>query len=310
MKHFFPLFLLSLLLMRCTGGSEHTQPSPAGATAASLPAVFATVPEKGFNDYWFQGKAEIAVYDVTQDRYGEMRPAQQVMVFVTEDFSARKQVKLDAPEQAGADRVPVLKLNTIRRFHTGIYDYSLMQSVFTPMDATQHPRTLKTTTTVQDWCGHVFTQFNLADQLYRVREFSYFESEGDTAITLPAAVLEDELWVRIRLNPGGIPTGPIGVIPSAFYSRLRHQPIKVEQATLSLEAGGEESTLRLQYRDIPRQLSIRFATAFPHRILGWEETDGDRKSSQGKLRQAFQSAYWSEHDHGHDALRDSLKLNF
>lgn len=74
--------------------------------------------------------------------------------------------------------------------------------------------------------------------------------------------------------------------------------------------GPEESALLLEYRDIPRKLVIRYATAFPHRIQGWKETDGDRESSRGQLQQAFQSAYWSEHDHAHDTLRDSLKLNF
>ncbi|HNE28393.1 MAG TPA: hypothetical protein PLW66_04460, partial [Saprospiraceae bacterium] len=161
MKYPALVVLLSLALVGCGTSPEKLAPArPEAGSPAKGP--FNTTPvDTGFNHYWFQGQAEIAVYEVQQDRYDSIRPAQEVMVFVTEDFSERKQVKLDAPEQAGADRVPVLKLNAIRRFHTGIYDYSLMQSVFTPLDAARHPFTLKTSTTVQDWCGQVFAQMNL-----------------------------------------------------------------------------------------------------------------------------------------------------
>ncbi|HNM25827.1 MAG TPA: hypothetical protein PKL15_10370 [Saprospiraceae bacterium] len=310
MKYPALVVLLSLALVGCGTSPEKLAPArPEAGSPAKGP--FNTTPvDTGFNHYWFQGQAEIAVYEVQQDRYDSIRPAQEVMVFVTEDFSERKQVKLDAPEQAGADRVPVLKLNAIRRFHTGIYDYSLMQSVFTPLDAARHPFTLKTSTTVQDWCGQVFAQMNLRDKNYQARNFSYFENEGDVEQTLPAAALEDELWLRIRLNPAGIQPGRTDLIPSAWYARLRHQPQKAEPAELSTESGPAESVLQVRYLQIPRSVRIRYATTFPHRILGWEERDGDRVSSQGSLRQAFQSPYWMQHNPEHDKLREALQLNF
>lgn len=262
----------------------------------------------GFNDYWYLGKAEITTYDVQQERYGAIRKAEQINVFVTEDFSKEKQVKLDDPAQAGSDRVPVLKLNALRRFHTGIYDYSLMQSVFTPVAGSP---TLKSTCTIQDWCGHVFLQYNLRGSGYQARAFSYFESEGDSDQKVSAAnLLEDELWVRLRLNPDQLPLGKIQLIPASFYLRMRHKPIAPHVATVSIQKGATESLLSIQYEDIPRTLNIRFESALPYRILGWEEMDNGKLMSKGNKKASLMSPYWSQHDLEHDGLRDSLRLMF
>ena len=277
-------------------------------TDAPQPVPAATPLFTDFNNYWYQGKAEVTAFDVQQERYGEIRKAEQVNVFVTEDFSKQKQVKLDDAEKAGGDRVPVLKLNAVRHYHTGIYDYAMMQSVFTPVDG---GKTLKTTCSIQDWSGHVFSQFNLNGNDYRIRAFSYFETEGDTDIKVGAAnLLEDDLWVRLRLNPDKVPTGKVNVVPASFYTRLRHKQTMAHPANITLEKGKAESTLFVRYEDIPRVLSIRFESALPYRILGWEETDGGKLLSKGIKKASVMSPYWSQHNLEHDGLRDSLKLMF
>ena len=48
----------------------------------------------------------------------------------------------------------------------------------------KNPRSLKTTTSVQEWCGHTFTQLNRIRDGYLVLGLSYFESEGDETINL------------------------------------------------------------------------------------------------------------------------------
>lgn len=282
------------------GSSSKTEGKPTPMTA---PVV---LPE-GFEEYWYAGKAELSTYDVTQERYGETRQAEQVNVFVCEDHSYAKQVKLDNPATAGADRIPVLKMNSIRRFKTGIYDYSLMQSVFMPVSG---QATMKTTTTVQDWCGHVFLQNNLEENGYHFRGFSYFEGEGDQDLRLPLAMLEDEIWARLRLNPTALPIGKTSVIPSALYTRLRHKPNRAQNAEIHMEKGEKESVLKLTYTDISRSLSIRFETAFPYKILAWEETNEGSLTSKGILKATRKSAYWVEHDNLHAPLRDSLQLRF
>ena len=135
-------------------------------------------PSEEFKNYWFQGKAEITSYQLKQARYGEIRQGKAVMVFVTEDFSRSKQVKLDQPQKASSDAVKVMKLNLTKKFKTGVYPYSMMQSVFTPVDLAKSPHSLKVTTSSQEWCGHTFTQLNLGSDAYSVQAYSYFESEG------------------------------------------------------------------------------------------------------------------------------------
>jgi hypothetical protein len=303
----FSLFagILMLLFSACGPKNTETQSPKALSTGLSHPSAAPAPPTAEALNYWYQGKAEISTYKVVQDRYGEPRDAVQINVFVTEDFSKAKQVKLDDAAAAGADRVPVLKLNSIRRFETGIYDYSIMQSTFSPMDGSA---TLKSTCTVQDWCGQVFSQTNLVENGYRARGFSYFESEGDSEVKLPKVLLEDELWIKIRLNPATIPLGIQQVIPSAVYSRIRHKAYTAVPAEISIEKGEKESQLDLRYEGTPRSLSIRFENAYPHKILGWEELDNARNSSKGTLDKCRMQAYWSENKNEFSGLRDSLGL--
>jgi hypothetical protein len=308
MKNILALGLLAGLIFglnQCTNINSG-QPQSAQASASTAPTELRLSPVANADNYWFQGKAELATYRVEQERYGQMRDAEQVMIFVSEELSKRKQVKLDNPDSAPDDRCMVLKINTLRRFTTGIYDYALMQSVFTPMDGTP---TLKTTTSVQDWCGHVFTQINLVgSEGYRVRDLSYFEADGDTDLKLRPALLEDELWNRMRLDPTRIPTGEQSLIPAAFYSRLRHKPHAVQPATLALSTEGNERTLRVQYKNIDRQLRITCEAAAPHRLLRWEERDNGKLSSKGTLTALRLEPYWQQNSHEFDGMRDSLKL--
>ncbi|MEK6223912.1 MAG: hypothetical protein N2A97_03490, partial [Thermodesulfobacteriales bacterium] len=105
----------------------------------------AVVDSEEFKAYWYDGKAEITSYKLEQARYGELHEGYAVLVFVTEDFSKSKQVKLDNPQNANGDDVKVLKLNRIKKFDTGIYRYSMMDSVFTPIYIGEYPNTLKVT---------------------------------------------------------------------------------------------------------------------------------------------------------------------
>lgn len=297
-------FLLSGGLIGLYACQSPPVPAPSAAPASASPPAPVNDP-----NYWYQGKAEISSYEVTQERYGELRRAGQVMVFVTEDFSDQKQVKLDAAPAPGDARVPVLKLNTVRRFETGIYDYSLMQSVFTPVEAPD-PRSLKLTTTIQDWCGHIFMQCNATPEAYRVQSFSYFESEGDAELEIKPDLLEDEIWTRLRLNPESLASRKAMVLPGVFYNRMRHKPLKTEPADISIEKNGAESTLILAYANIPRRLTIRFETAFPHRILAWEESDNGALLSKGTLKNTFLDAYWQHHDEASAPLRTRLDPGF
>ena len=261
-----------------------------------------------FADYWYSGKGELNTFDLDQLRYGEMRKGETVMVFVTEDFSKSKQVKLDNPAQHPNDKISVLKLNHIRRFITGIYDYSMMQSVFTPIDQDKKKSSLKLTTTLQDWCGHTFFQMNKDNDGYKISSFSYFEEEGDEVTKLNADLLEDEIWSLIRINPNHLPEGTYNVIPSTFYSRLAHDPLKAKQARIRKEKQEHINYLILEYLHLDRTLTIGYMPSFPHKILSWTEMQDGQLMSKGKLKASVKSAYWREHDNKHEHLRDSLGI--
>lgn len=266
-----------------------------------------------FKDYWYQGLAEVNSYHLKQSRYGEIREGDAILVFVTEDFSRKKQVKLDEPSQAGEDKVSVLKLNAIKKFKTGLYDYSMMQSTFTPVNRKNFPNSLKTTVTSQEWCGHTFTQLNLEDGNYRLSQFSYFEEEGDKVSKIKATLMEDEIWNLIRIAPETIPTGNVALIPSLFFSRLSHEEIKSKQARITVTKR-ETSNLTIEYLHFERSLSIEFETDFPHKILSWTEKSGDDwlagGATKANLQKSIQSAYWSKNGGEYLSLRDTLGLGY
>ena len=167
------------------------------------------VDSEEFKNYWYGGKAEITTYKLEQARYGELHEGYSVLVFVTEDFSKSNQVKLDNPQDAKGDDVKVLKLNRIKKFDTGIYSYSMMDSVFTPVYVDEYPSSLKVSSSSQEWCGNTFMQLNLGYSGYEVSTYSYFESEGDRKFSLQKEILEDELWTRrLILTPD--PSGSNG----------------------------------------------------------------------------------------------------
>ena len=271
-------------------------------------ANFASLTTDGFADYWYRGEGEISTYELDINRYGEERQGHAVLVFVTEDFSRSKQVKLDQPDQTGKDKVSVLKLNALWKFTTGIYDYSMMNSVFTPVDLKKDPQTLKTTSSSQDWCGHTFLQYNLEDEQYRLRQFSYFEQEGDSDRYLETDLLEDELWNRLRLGPGSIPTGEVDLIPGSFFSRLSHEPIKPRRARIRFNENEANSQCIVEYLHLPRTIRIQFETNFPHRILSWTEENNQQVMVRASLQHTIKSPYWTRHDNDDLFLRDTLGL--
>ena len=260
-----------------------------------------------FKDYWFAGLAELDRYELVQSRYGNLVPGDAVLIFVTEDFLPDKQVKADSSDRESTGAVPVLKVNFTKKFNTGIYPYSVMTSSFLPLNPGDPQRVLKVAASVQEWCGHVFSQMNLVKDRYRVRTFSYFESEGDRDTTVEGAMLEDGIWSLIRLGPGLLPTGKIRMIPGAEYRRLKHRPAAVLAVEAELrKPEGEIWTYRLHYPDSGRTLEIDFQAAFPHIIEGWREIDG--LTTTAIRTHTIRDAYWRHNSPDDLPLREKLGL--
>jgi hypothetical protein len=256
-----------------------------------------------FKNHWFDGFAEINSYELIQSRYGQQRKGKAVLIFVTEDFLAKEQVKAN---QKSKTTIPVLKSNRTKNFLTGIYPYSVMSSSFSSLRK-KHPL-IKTVASIQEWCGQSYLQLNAGDKKNTIVSHSYFEGEADQNITLPKTVSEDELWNLIRFDPKNLPVGEFDLFPSLELIRLNHIEAKPVKATGSLKVGN----YTLYIPSLQRSLSIRFNRNFPYTIEGWEEKydhKGEQYTSRAKRIQTERRQYWQENNPPSVRFRAPFKLD-
>lgn len=309
MKLSFPLIGLTfifLTLFSCKEDPQEIQKEKDIASFATEETLKSAQPlTDEFKAYWFANEAEITSYTLEQGRYGEIREGTAVLVFVTEPFLKEEQVKAD---QSSPTNIPVLKLNATKNFHTGIYPYSIMQSVFYPLANNQHA--LKISCSVQEWCGHVYTQLNNRSE-FEVVSHSYFEGEADEDFSMGKAILENELWTQLRIHPESLPIGNLEVVPSFEFLRLRHIPFRAYPASAELTSG----TYTITYPDLNRSLSIQFNPQFPFDITSWEETFisgfGDKAkplTTKATKLKTIKSDYWNRTTNDDLPLRESLGL--
>ncbi len=299
------------MLTACQENSNHKDQAlntetSVEATSETLPKQNTFIANSQFKDYWYAGEAEISSYKLEQARYGELREGTAVLVFVTEPFLPNKQVKADGNKP---DNISVLKLNATKNFNTGIYPYSIMQSTFYPVSNNQHA--MKVSCSVQEWCGHAYSQLNNRDS-FEIMSHSYFESEADENFKMDKTLLENELWTQLRIDPKSLPTGDIQVIPSLEFIRLKHVVTKAYSAKASLKDG----KYVLDYPELKRSLTINFNQKFPFEIISWEETfisgfGGNAKTMTTKATKmkTIKSAYWTKNKTSDDVMRDTLQLN-
>lgn len=272
----------------------------------------------GLDKIWYQGKAELNRFELEQNRYREIHPGELVLIFVTEDFLTDKQVKND--NYRNPNSIPILKTNMLRKFTTGIYDYSIMTSVFTPTNSSEFPNTLKVTSSSQDWCGHTFMQLNQRKEGLNIELRSYFESEGDLNELGETALLEDEIFNRIRMNPEGLPTGAFKMYPSTTYARLAHKPFKPTTVDATLKnyegktfKGDNLKVYEINFSRFRRTLSIVFSGNAPYRIEGWEESspsafDGQIRTSTARRTSSEWIDYWSKNSMKDLILREKIGM--
>ena len=305
-------------------------------TALVATATFgASGDRERFEQYWYHGGAELSAYKLVQPRYGAPRAGRAVMVWVTEPFSRSKAVKLDHPEVAGDDVFPVLKLNHLRTFQTGIYPYRLMTSVFFPVifgakDPVQ-VAPVKVAFSGQEWCGTVYHQLVKRGDRWRSHWHSYFESEGEGEAEIPARprlVFGDDLWFRVRELTAPFAPGTYDFMPSLAAVRLSHTP--PELGTIDVRRSTSPETIRVpagSFHVIRWDVEMRWGTnksqrqtrtiwteeAWPRRIIAWE---GDVASFNGnepqreraELTGSIRGVYWQHNRPGDEALLDRLGL--
>lgn len=271
------------------------------------------------NSYWTQGKAEVNVYELSQNRYKENYPGHIISVFVTEDFLTDKQVKNERYENKNSTWT--LKNIQLRKFETGVYDYSLFSSVFTPIDRKKFPKSLKASASSQEWCGTIYTQFNLIFNTdYKVEQRSYFEKEGDRTTRIKRSILEDEVFNVLRMNPKFLPIGNVQFIPPANYIQLKHIPIQSYGTKATLSAyekedlpGGNLMEYKIEYGQLKRTMRIIFENKAPYKIVGWFETfpssfDKKLRTTSAILKKQKMLPYWRQNSLNDVKLRKELGL--
>ncbi len=284
--------------------------SPAAAASAAVPAPSAapapaagaaTEPPAGldFGDafwkHWGDGQAELAGYDLTFPRYGEKRAGVAVTIFVTETFSGALRVKADPGRHPASDEAPVMKLNLVHDFPTGIYDYSLMTSAFValaPAAGLAAGSPLKVSFSGQEWCGHAYAQLLFDRGSARLTSHSYFDGEADEEreLRVPAGALDADtvlLWARGLAAPS-LRAGErrdVPLVGSLLTARLTHRPLEVGRATLARAPSPERVTVPAGAFEAERRTveiaggptwTILVEAAHPRRIVQWETSDGEK----------------------------------
>lgn len=268
-----------------------------------------------FWTFWGDGKAELSGYALTQPRYGALREGRAVLIFVTEDFSDSLRVKADPGKHPASDVFPVLKLNFVRKFQTGIYDYSVLTSTFARTES--QFAVAKVSFSSQEWCGHVYQQWLARGDRLLGEAHSYFDGEADRTLELasPAGgVQEDAVPILIRglrgdwLKPGESRTVPY--LPSAVRARFSHKAQSWGEATFKRAAQSQptDSALgRVRAFTVTVEekggdtVTWTLEDAPPHRILAWRSTSGEA----GRLLGSARLPYWQLNQPGGEA---SLKL--
>ena len=298
-KIIIPFFILSFLLFFCSNTENNSTEKTAKKEVSNVRK------HPKFNEYWYDGTAEITSYKLYQYRYGEIHEGTAVNIFVTENFLPKKQVKADYPND---DNVPILKLNSTKKFTTGIYPYSLMTSTFSPI--TINKKAIKVSFSAQEWCGNTFVQLNNRDE-FDIDFHSYFESNTDCEISIRKDVLENEIYNLIRTSPENLPKGDIKMIPSFEYLALNHKEIKSYKAKLSISEENNLSVYSISYPELNRVLKIKFSKNFPYTIDGWEESltiNGITSITMAKKIKIIKSKYWSKNRKKDAELRKELGI--
>ena len=230
------------------------------------------------------------------------------MIFVTEELSDALRVKADPGKHPKSDLVPVLKLNFVRDFQTGIYDYNTMTSTWarTEFKPDAPWPLVKLVLSSTEWCGSVYAQWLARNGRLEGVSHSYFDGEADQTPSLPippGGIFEDQVPILVRglrgdwLADGESRTVPF--LPSSVRARLQHKPQVWGEATVSrkgfvytvAEKDGETVTWTVDQKA-------------PHRILAWKSTSGEA----GKLAGFARLKYWELHREGDEKLLRKLGL--
>ncbi|MBP6704714.1 MAG: hypothetical protein KA385_14470 [Vicinamibacteria bacterium] len=242
-----------------------------------------------FWKHWGDGKAEVSTYRLTTPRYGEPRQGQAVLIYVTEDMSESQRVKAEPGRNPAKDVFPALKLNHIRSFQTGIYDYRLMTSTFVRV-APEMP-VAKISFTSQEWCGQVYHQLLPRGPKIESVSHSYFDGEADAAVELPMrplGIFEDQLFIMVRQllgEPWVASARGLALLPSLWSARGLHKPLawtnaqintRTKTSSVKTPAGTfEVVSIEVMIGAKGAKTTFDVEATGARRIIRWKSSDGE-----------------------------------
>jgi hypothetical protein len=306
------LLLALAFALLAAGASVAARGARPSGPAAPPASIFPGAPVFGdeFWKRWGDGKGELSGYDLTFPRYGELRKGVAITVFVTETFSNALRVKADPGKHPKSDEFPVMKLNLVQDFSTGIYDYNLMTSAFVALAAVNgRPAgsATKVSFSSQEWCGDVYGQLLFDAGSARLTTHSYFDGEADQSSMLPVpeqALSGDALllWARGFAAPLLAPgeRREVSLVKSLRAARLTHRPVEIQKAALARDPASARVSVPAGSFDADRLTAeiaggptwtIWVERADPHRLLQWETSDGEKAS----LLASDRLEYWKLH---------------
>jgi hypothetical protein len=267
---------------------------------------------RAFNSHWRDGKGELSGYEITTSRYGKLHRGRTVLIYVTEPVDTRVWIKAERGPVPPEHRAEVLKLNHVLKFSTGIYPYSVLTSVFSPLDGQGRERFApgKISLSAQEWCGHFFQQIHPKGDRYHSQMHSYFGGEGDageTVTTAEGTLYEDALWIQLReldgqFNGGKDWSGQL--VPSLWSRRKAHVKLRPVPATITRSRATLDGTPVTRFVVKRSGLTRTFDVeqAYPHRILAWNASDGEK----ARLLKTTRLAYWKLHNPGDESFLEQL----
>src|SRR5262245_2252382 len=263
-------------------GAGGTEGHPATANAFAADAL------------WDDGRAEIDAYQGTVRRYGTLRSLTAYLIVVKEDFSRRQLVKADPGHDPG-DLLPVLKLNHVINYQTGIYSYHQMASCFFDRSSME---LVNFSLTSNEWCGNSYKEYTRRSDRGSLHVHTYWDNQAEATYDLPAddqVVFYDQLplWVRfLPQSPGTalslriVPTQieSRGAKPSLVSATLR----AVREETVQTPAGPSPA-LRWELKGDEATPDVYWTSRqSPYVLVAWDRPDG----SGYRLKWTQRLAYW------------------
>lgn len=271
------------------------EPNEANAQGKSPPTRSADIPfdksALGALALWDDGLSEMLYYDAVETIYGKPRAYTRVHLTNREFFDPTLGVKAETPN--APDAVPVLKMNIAEEIPTENYNYRWLTTLFIHRHALTP---LKAVFANQEWCGVTYKHARWTAAGATLRQFSYFENEGESQHDLSANTWPFEtgfLLVREFVAGGTIPE-IAGMLPPLRSNRAT--PPRVE-SSVSLTALGRErvttpagvfETERVQLNLGKRDRYIFWVESAPP----WRVVKFDFGEERGALRASERRAYW------------------